>query len=409
MNRSRIIFRQTEGNRYTLPVLLNLLESCPMGEELQLDIAQSHEELARKIEEGIPTIVAYSFMTPHLKEVRSEVISVRSMLGPEDLLVAGGAHPTADPAGTLELGFDIVVVGEGERILPMVAEKWARGDLRGLPRVMRDEDPCPLELSIPASRRLRFMAPLEITRGCSHNCAYCLTPRIHRKPVRHRPLHSVRRYLEASHHMGKKVARFIAPDAFSYRDPSKGEELASIAELLRLCRDMGMERVHLGDFPSEVRPDRVRPEFLQLIATHCVNRKIVIGAQSGSDSLLERIHRGHTVKDVVKAVREVINWGFLAHVDMLFGLPGETPGDRMASLRLLDQLAAMGRVKIRAHVYLPLPGTPVFRMDPPKLEDSFVANLEELERRGVLDGDWKSQMEVQREILQWREKGLIKA
>ncbi len=409
MKRSRIIFRQTKGNRYTLPVLLNLLENCPIGERLQLDIAQSQEELANKIEEGIPTIAAYSFMTPHLKEVRSEVISIRSMLGPEDLLVAGGAHPTADPAGTLDLGFDIVVVGEGERILPMVAERWARQGPREFPRVMRDENPCPLELSIPASRRLRFMAPLEITRGCAHNCAYCLTPRIHIKPVRHRPLTSVRRYLEASHEMGKKVARFIAPDAFSYKDPSKGEELTSVTELLRLCRDMGMEQVHLGDFPSEVRPDRVRPEFLQLIATYCVNRKIVIGAQSGSDSLLKRIHRGHTVRDVLKAVREVVNWGFLAHVDMLFGLPGETREDRMASLRLLEQLASMGRVKIRAHVYLPLPGTPLFNMDPAIIEDSFVGKLEELESNGLLDGDWRSQMEVQREILQWRKRGLIKA
>lgn len=409
MNRSRIVFRQTRANRYSLPVLLNILENSHVGEKLEVDVARSKEELYQKLEEGSPAIVAYSFMTPHLKEVQSEILCLRDMLGPEDLLMAGGPHPTVDPVGTLELGFQVVVVGEAERILPVVAERWVREGPRGIPRIMKDGNPCPLELSIPASRRLGFMAPLEISRGCSYRCSYCLTPRMHRGATRHRPLGSVRRYLEISHEMGRKVARFIAPDAFSYKDPSKGGELPSIFHLLSLCRDMGVEKVHLGDFPSEVRPDRVKPELLQLVATFCVNRKIVIGAQSGSNSLLERIQRGHTVKEIIKAVKEVVGWGFLAHVDMLFGLPGETEEDRIDSLRLMEELISIGRVKFHGHVYIPLPGTPVFEMNPPELEDWFVKKLEELERNGLLDGDWKSQMAVQREILEWKRNGLIKA
>ncbi len=405
----KVLLRQTGANRYTLPLLLNLMEKWDRQGVLELDVARSSQELLGKLACKEGSFVAYSFMTPHLGDVLEELEILRSHLGPRDILVAGGPHASADPRGTLGLGFDAVVAGEAEGVLPELLSAWIKArDLRGLRGIWRAAGPCRLEDAMPVSRRANFMAPLEITRGCPHGCTYCFTPRFHPGAVRHRSLESVREYLKASVEMGRHTARFIAPDAFSYRAAGLGGQVHSLESLLRLCREMGTSQVHLGDFPSEVRPERVKPELLELLLRYCKNRKLVIGAQSGSDRMLGLIRRGHTVQQVVEAVRQAVAFGFLAHVDVLFGLPGETLQDRLATLRLMEKLIRMGRVRIHAHMYLPLPGTPLFGLQPAQVEPWFLEQVGLLQAHGALDGDWEAQALLQREILGWLRQGLIR-
>lgn len=405
----KVIFRQTRANRYTLPLLLNLVEKWDQEGVLDLDVARSAGELAQKLALSEGSLVGYSFMTPHLGEVMEELNIIASLLGPRDLLVAGGPHASADPHGTLGLGFQVVVAGEAEDVLPRLLDGWINArDPRELHGIWRPPRVCGLEQAIPVSRRSNFMAPLEITRGCPHDCTYCFTPRLHSRPVRHRSLSSVREYLEASMEMGRRTARFIAPDAFSYRAPGLGDELKSLQSLLELCHEMGIKQVHLGDFPSEVRPDGVRPQLLELLIRYCKNRKLVIGAQSGSDRMLSLIRRGHTVQQVVEAVKLVVAAGFMAHVDVLFGLPGETAQDRIATLKLMEDLIRIGRVRIHAHMYLPLPATPLFPLEPPQVEPWFIQRVSRLQAHGALDGDWEIQAMLQRKILGWRKQGLIR-
>lgn len=406
----KVLLRQTKANRYTLPLLLNLVEKWDDKGVLELDVARSPQELAHKVACSEGSLVGYSFMTPHLGEVMEELKILRPLLGQMDLLVAGGPHASADPDGTLELGFQAVVAGEGEDVIPRLLQAWINAksskDLHG---IWRASGPCSLEEALPVSRRANFMAPLEITRGCPHGCTYCFTPRLHPRPIRHRSLNSVREYLTASLEMGRRTARFIAPDAFSYKAPGLKDEIESLESLLRLCCDMGLKQTHLGDFPSEVRPDKVKPQLLELLLRYCKNRKLVIGAQSGSDRILSLIRRGHTVEQAIEAVRQVVACGLMAHVDVLFGLPGETTQDRIATLKFMEKLIRMGRVRIHAHMYLPLPATPLFGFEPAKVETWFMDKVAALHSHGVLDGDWEAQAILQEKILSWRRKGLIRA
>ncbi|MEJ5376582.1 MAG: TIGR04013 family B12-binding domain/radical SAM domain-containing protein [bacterium] len=405
----RVLLRQTRANRYTLPLLMNLVEQWDQKGILELDVARSPQELIRHLGSSEGTFVGYSFMTPHLEDVMEELKTIGPYLGARDIVVAGGPHASADPEGTLELGFHAVVAGEAEDLMSELLGAWINAkDSRELHGIWKPTRTCSLEKALPVSRRASFMAPLEITRGCPHGCTYCFTPRFHSRTLRHRSLESVRDYLLASVEMGRHTARFIAPDAFSYRAPGLGDEISSLRSLLGLCQKMGIKHVHLGDFPSEVRPDRVKPELLELLLLYCKNRKLVIGAQSGSNRVLRLVKRGHTVEQVFEAVRQVVGFGLMAHVDMLFGLPGETSQDRIASLRLMERLISMGRVRIHAHMYLPLPGTPLFGLEPPEVEPWFMEELSRMQAHGALDGDWETQALLQKKILGWLEKGLIR-
>jgi B12-binding domain/radical SAM domain protein len=349
-------------------------------------------------------------MTPQLDEVAQEVAVIRPRMGPGDLLIAGGPHATADPQGTLALGFHAVVAGEAETALPELLEHWSRGgDPRDVRRIWRARGVACLDDSLPVSARLNWMAPLEISRGCPHGCGYCLTPRLYPAPVRHRSLASIDRYLTLARRMGRRLTRFIAPDAFAYRDPSaRATTLESLEAVLGLCREHGIPQIHLGYFPSEVRPEHVTDELLGLVLTHCTNRKLVIGAQSGSDRVLGLMGRGHSARQAEAAILRVVASGLLAHVDMLFGIPGEEDEDRSRSLAFMERIIRRGRTRIHAHVYLPLPGTPLFPLPPAPLDGGFLGRIRELQECGVLDGDWEPQLTLQQRILAWRRQGVIR-
>ncbi len=405
-----VVLRQTRYNRFTLPLLANLVETWDEGQRVSIAVARGLEEVLQALHEDSPVLLAYSFMTPQLGEVCEELRLIGPRLRPYDLVAAGGAHPTADPHGTLALGFQAVVMGEGEKVFPRLLEQWAkRGMGENRTRVWRASSPCHLDVALPISSRLNWMAPVEISRGCPHACGYCFTPRIHPPPVRHRSLVSIRHYLEESRRMGRSAARFISPDAFSYRERGGGKSPRhSLVRLLRTCRASGIRKVHLGSFPSEVRPEGVTDESLELILNYCTNRTLVIGAQSGSDRVLRLLKRGHTVADAETAVRRVVGAGLLAHVDMIFGTPGETLDDRLESLSFMERLVALGRTRIHAHIYLPLPGTPLFPLPAPTVEPWFLDRLRALQGCGLLDGEWEGQLMVQQRILSWRRAGMIR-
>ncbi len=70
----------------------------------------------------------------------------------------------------------------------------------------------------------------------------------------------------------------------------------------------------------ETRPDFVYPEkFLELGAT-----RVELGVQTTYDSILKKINRGHTVKDIVDATKKLKNSGFKVLYHIMPGLPGSS-------------------------------------------------------------------------------------
>lgn len=405
-DRPLLILRKTRGNRYTLPVLLGCLEREGLSGEVSIGIAGSLEEALQK-GSSREAVVLFSFTTPHFGRVSEEVAELRNLLSPGTLLLAGGPHATADPGGTLRAGFDYVFAGEAERTWPDFVRRLLQGRLpHG--RVVRDEDP-PGPLDHPQhSLDFRFFSPIEISRGCLYRCAFCQAPRIFGRSLRHRSPESVAGIVKRAVPHGCSRTAFISSNAFSYG--AKGEkavDLESIEALLAACRDAGMEAIHFGCYPSEVRPDWVNPDILRLVKRYCQNKTVVLGAQSGSDPLLSRLNRGHTAGQALEAVRWIHEAGFVPHVDFVFGFPEETREDRRASLRLMEEMIGTSGARIHAHTYLPLPGTPLFRKNPTRLDNDTKNALRGWERAKRLDGWWKEQEVMGWKIVEWRDGGFV--
>ncbi len=371
--------RLTRHNRNSVASLLAVLERELGTTPPAILLAQHPSDIPAE------ALVAYSFMSPHADAVRVEVAALRNT-HPAALFVAGGPHPSGDPAGTLAMGFHWVAIGEAGDVFARFVSDVTSGNLppRGL---LPTQPAADLDLYDPWPTSGRLFAQVEITRGCPIGCAFCQTPALFGRRPRHRSLPSLERVLRASVESGHRFTRFVAPDAFAYgsRD-GRTPNPAAVRDLLVMARRCGLEKVFFGSFPSEVRPESAVPDMLRIVHDLCDNRNLSVGLQSGSDDMLRRLHRGHTVRQGVEAVENMVRAGFAPRVDFIFGLPGETDEDRRATRDLIEHLTSAWGVRVHAHVFTPLPGTPLWNATPSPVDDATKDLVEALRGRGLATG-----------------------
>ncbi|MEW6219814.1 MAG: TIGR04013 family B12-binding domain/radical SAM domain-containing protein [Thermodesulfobacteriota bacterium] len=421
MNRQRaveIIVYEQRQTRFSTNALLGAVEALPFRDELAILGARGPEELlALLASPGAHRrqLVLISLFTSQLPAMAALLATLRRQLpagSPGTTLVAGGSHPTGDPAGTLALGFDLVARGEGEATVQGLVTAIRSGqDPRRIPGLAwRGEDgrlqgsgpaaPVDLDRYPPFAAHWRRFGPIEITRGCPFACRYCQTPRLVGRRLRHRSLAVILRHVQVLAARGLDDLRFITPNALSYgtRDP-RAVALRAIEALLAGARRIvgASGRIFFGSFPSEVRPEQVSPEAIRLIRTYCDNDNLVIGAQTGSPRLLAAAGRSHSVADVVRAVELAAGAGLVPCVDFIFGLPGETDQDRAASLQLMEKLVRRG-ARVHGHTFMPLPQTPWARQPPGRLPDWLRARLNQATDRGWLFGSWRQQEDSSRRL-----------
>ena len=328
----------------------------------------------------------YSFATAQAKEIYREVSQVKT----DSIFIAGGPHPSA--AAEEVLGhFDYVVVGEGEETLPELIRAITNGidpaAVSGIayktngavkytdPRATVDLDRYP-----PFGK---ILAPIEISRGCPWGCAYCQTPRLFGRKMRHRSIATIARYARCH-----KDIRFTSPNSLAYGSNGLGPRLEKIEALLKVLAEQ-KKPIYFGTFPSEVRPEFVSTPALELLTKYCANKSISIGGQSGSPAVLRSIGRGHGPEAILAACELCMENDLTPQVDLIYGLPMESKEDQNMTLDLAKWIVGKGG-KVRAHRFTPLPGTPLAASPPAPLSKEVESELGRLALQGDLTGAWSA-------------------
>jgi B12-binding domain/radical SAM domain protein len=335
-------------------------------------------------------IMLYSIATAQAKEVYSEVDRARSGGAVDAVYIAGGPHPSALPEEALE-HFDFVVIGEGEETMPELLRAIVSGSdplaVRGIACkvegrvVVTDARPkVNLDLYPPFSR---ILAPIEISRGCPWGCTYCQTSRLFGSCMRHRSIPVIERY--AQRH---KDIRFTSPNSLAYGSDGLRPRLDKVEALLKALSAQ-KKPIYFGTFPSEVRPEFVTKDALELITKYCANKSISLGGQSGSPAVLRRIGRGHGREEIENACDLALDYGLLPQVDFIFGLPDESADDQLMTLDLVRWIVSKGG-RVRAHLFSPLPGTPLANRHASLLAEEVEASLGRLALQGRLTGSWSA-------------------
>lgn len=106
------------------------------------------------------------------------------------------------------------------------------------------------------------------------------------------------------------------------------------------------------------RPDCINDQILDHLASFGVTT-VELGVQSMDDGVLALSGRGHRAEDTVQAVRLLKSRGFRVGVQLMPGLPGDTPEKSMAGVRTLVRLRPdMARI----YPTLVLKNTPLHKM-----------------------------------------------
>ncbi|NOX20876.1 MAG: TIGR04013 family B12-binding domain/radical SAM domain-containing protein [Nitrospirae bacterium] len=403
----KVLFHVPKENRYSINALVAAAEKFFIINKVEVYFTSNTRETLNTLKtltNNGPVLLVLSFFSTQYWDIEELTKEVKS-LKKDVRIVAGGPHPTGDPVSTLKAGVDYVVRGEGERVFLelLQAIKDSRGieDLNSVsyipPGGQVQNNPGAESIDLnqysPHSELYRRFGPVEITRGCPFACHYCQTPRIFPGSLRHRDIDSILKAVRVMIRNNLFDIRFITPNALSYgSEDGKKVNLEAIEQLLsRLRGALGRKgRIFFGSFPSEVRPEQISPEVLELLKKYVDNDNLVIGAQSGSDRILKACHRGHTVEDVYRAVGLTIKAGFKANVDFIFSLPGETPEDVDETERFILELVSMG-ARVHAHTFMPLPQTPYKNAVVKELDERYQRLINRLLPKGVLFGNWKQQ------------------
>ncbi|USH00011.1 TIGR04013 family B12-binding domain/radical SAM domain-containing protein [Thermococcus argininiproducens] len=399
-----IAIRMTRRNHNAFVHLLGALEAqgFDIGELL---ITKDFAEILK----ARPKVVLYSFFTEEIWDVQEEVKILKE--NTNALLVAGGYHATAMPKHTLNhLGFDIAAIGEGEEIIFQLLSLLKRSDFRltrdllniqGLAFYLNDEFTFTGFARVddftkfpPFAESSRLIAPIEISRGCPFGCYYCQTPYVKGFRMRHRPIDQIVKYSKRM-----KDMRYITPNAFAYGSPGAILNLNKLEALLKALQPLREEgrRLFYGTFPSEVRPEFIKPETLELLLKYADNRRLAIGAQSGDDDMLRAMHRVHTTEHVKQAVEYMLEYDIEPVVDFIVGLPNENEESQRKSIEFMKWIMRKGG-KVRAHYFMPLPGTPWARCKPSPLSEEMKKFLGRMAAKGYIEGSWGVQIELSKKL-----------
>jgi len=412
MRRQRIVLLKLEHNHRDVEIappfgalyLTSALEKAGFDAEVihETGTPENIRRILSRLERIDPLFVGLSILTgPSLVPslAASRAIKKHSALP----VVWGGVFPSMLPMDILRSGWvDIVAVGEGEETVVDLARHLAEkgptaaglAAIRGIaykdngrlainPRrpFIADLDFYPpawdhvdvkryffSERSFYSEMGSRFPAgkigTVMTSRGCPSRCGYCYNQFSNKRTFR---AHSVRHVLAEIGWLKRDhlISGLIFLDDNFFSDPKRA---------LEIVRNLGLPwsasfRANYASLWGE--------GFLRTLReSGCLELRI--GAESGSQRILDLMQKDIRVEDIQRAAELCRKVGIRALFNFMIGLPGETWAEMSETFSLMDELDKMGDnvVANGPPVYLPWPGTPLFDLAvehgfrrPERLED----------------------------------------
>lgn len=211
-------------------------------------------------------------------------------------------------------------------------------------------------------RHSPYVSFIPIIEGCNKFCTYCIVPFSRGRETSISATEIVRAVLELRR-QGVREVHLIGQNVNSYRPDSNAglenfEGKTPFSKLLRAVAATGIERIKFNtSFPRDFHPD-----IVDAIDSHeNLCNWVHLPVQSGSDRVLKRMRRLHTVEkykqkvDKIKRSRRDIS----LTTDIIVGFPGETEADFQETVRLVEYCEFDSAYIFK---YSPRPGTPAFEM-----------------------------------------------
>lgn len=371
----RCMQREASWSNLWMPLTLAYLTSIlrKEGHEVVLKDAtaeeMSFEELKREVKKfgpeavvintAIPTALKEDLRTAELvKEVDEEIKTL--MIG----------IPCALPLLSEQLiektAVDFCVYGEPEVVVPELLRKLKRpwrvpglllkgGKKTKRPNFLDLNDlPFPAFQDLPLDAyRLPFsrekVAMVETSRGCPHNCVFCVTRIYYGKKVRLRDPEKIWREMVWTYENFGISQFFFWADSFTLNR----------RHVMRLCEIIKRNKSRIKDLGwiANSRADDVDEGMIRAMReAGCW--LLGFGVESLVQPVLDRSKKGTKVEQVRKAVEMCRKYGIESVAHIIFGLPGESEETIKETVRKLKEIDPD---YANFYILVPYPGTEVFK------------------------------------------------
>jgi len=216
---------------------------------------------------------------------------------------------------------------------------------------------------------------LTVQEGCDKFCTFCVVPYT-RGAEFSRPVVQVLGEARKLAAQGVREFTLLGQNVNAYHGLDAGGRTLSLAGLVaELSRIEGIQRLrYTTSHPRDMTED--------LIAAHADNPKLMpylhLPVQSGSDSVLKAMNRGHTAEHYLRLIEKVrkVRPDMAISGDFIVGFPGETEKDFESTLELVREV---GYASAYSFKYSPRPGTPAAGHEKQVPEAEKSARLQELQ------------------------------
>jgi tRNA-2-methylthio-N6-dimethylallyladenosine synthase len=207
---------------------------------------------------------------------------------------------------------------------------------------------------LPEPQAVGPTAFVSVMEGCSKYCSFCVVPYTRGEEIS-RPLDDVIAEIVLLARQGVREINLLGQNVNAYRGRMHDGPVADLATLIYYVAAVdGIERIRFTtSHPVEFTDSLVQAyaevpklaDFLHLPVQH------------GSDRILARMKRGHTVLEYKQKIRRLrdVRPDISVSSDFIVGFPGETDADFAATMRLIGEI---GFDQSFSFIYSARPGTP---------------------------------------------------
>lgn len=213
-----------------------------------------------------------------------------------------------------------------------------------------------------AQRSSPYVAFVPIIEGCNKFCTYCIVPFSRGREVSLSASDIIRQVLELRR-QGVREVHLIGQNVNSYRPLNdsgleKFNGRTPFSKLLRAVAATGIERIKFNtSFPRDFHAD-----IVDAINDHeNLCNWVHLPVQSGSDTVLKAMRRGHGIDSYKKKIDHIRNShrDIALTTDIIVGFPGETEKDLEDTVRAVEYCEYDAAYIFK---YSPRPGTPAYEL-----------------------------------------------
>ena len=288
------------------------------------------------------------------KKSRNAIRRVRR-LNPDAVIGVCGCYAQTAPEELRRMDVDVLIGTDGrveflDRLAQAARDRqhWEHVEDAGLPRGFEQ---------LPAGGLAeRTRALLKVEDGCNNFCTYCIIPYA-RGRVRSMPLENA---VAEAQRLAREGYREIVVNGIEISSWGwERHDGSCLRQLLAaICAAVPDTRIRLGS----LEPRTIDEEFCRALSGfRNLCPQFHLSLQSGSDTVLKRMHRKYDSARYYESVRLLNTYfpGCAVTTDLIVGFPGETEEEFEASLAFIRKCAL---TKVHIFPYSRRAGTPAAKM-----------------------------------------------